>query len=101
MPIRLAGKDIHPETILGDQDIVAQAGQASIEGELTATIITFSRGGDDLEDETGLGEDIPALVEHVLAALPAAPADSLDALRDADARARRLAGEAIDSGVVA
>lgn len=44
---------------------------------------------------------IPALVEHVLAALPAAPADSLDALRDADARARRLAGEAIDSGVVA
>lgn len=44
---------------------------------------------------------IPALVEHVLAALPAAAADSLDVLRDADAQARRLAGEAIDSGVVA
>ena len=44
---------------------------------------------------------IPALVEHVLAALPADAADSLDVLRDADAQARRLAGEAIDSGVVA
>jgi len=31
---------------------------------------------------------IPALVEQTLAALPAAPAASLDALRDADARAR-------------
>ena len=31
---------------------------------------------------------IPALVEETLAALPAAPAASLDALRDADARAR-------------
>jgi 1-deoxy-D-xylulose-5-phosphate reductoisomerase len=31
---------------------------------------------------------IPALVEHTLAALPATPAASLDALRDADARAR-------------
>ncbi|HVI25010.1 MAG TPA: 1-deoxy-D-xylulose-5-phosphate reductoisomerase [Xanthomonadaceae bacterium] len=32
--------------------------------------------------------DIPALVEDTLAALPAAPARSLDALRDADAAAR-------------
>jgi 1-deoxy-D-xylulose-5-phosphate reductoisomerase len=31
---------------------------------------------------------VPALVEETLAALPAAPAASLDALRDADARAR-------------
>jgi 1-deoxy-D-xylulose-5-phosphate reductoisomerase len=34
---------------------------------------------------------IPALVEETLAALPAAPAASLDALREADARARELA----------
>lgn len=34
---------------------------------------------------------IPALVEQTLAALPAAPAASLDALRDADARARECA----------
>src|SRR3546814_7659389 len=31
---------------------------------------------------------VPALVEETLAALPAAPAASLEALRDADARAR-------------
>jgi len=43
---------------------------------------------------------IPALVEHVLAALPAVSADSLDVLRDADAHARRVAGQAIDSGTV-
>ncbi|KLJ01670.1 1-deoxy-D-xylulose-5-phosphate reductoisomerase [Luteimonas sp. FCS-9] len=43
---------------------------------------------------------IPALVEHVLAALPALPADTLDVLRDADAQARRAAGQAIDSGSV-
>ncbi len=41
---------------------------------------------------------IPALVEHVLAALPASAADSLDVLRDADAQARRAAAQAIDSG---
>ncbi len=34
---------------------------------------------------------IPALVEQTLAALPAAPAASLDALRGADARARGCA----------
>jgi len=33
---------------------------------------------------------IPALVEEALAALPAAPADSLEALLEADARARRI-----------
>ncbi len=33
---------------------------------------------------------IPALVEDALAALPAAPADSLEALLEADARARRI-----------
>ncbi|WP_101925780.1 MULTISPECIES: 1-deoxy-D-xylulose-5-phosphate reductoisomerase [Luteimonas] len=43
---------------------------------------------------------IPALVEHTLAALPAAPADSLDVLRDADARARRVAGTALDTATV-
>ncbi|WP_394000753.1 1-deoxy-D-xylulose-5-phosphate reductoisomerase [Luteimonas sp. WGS1318] len=43
---------------------------------------------------------IPALVEHVLATLPATSADSLDVLRDADAQARRIAGQAIDSGTV-
>lgn len=43
---------------------------------------------------------IPALVDHVLAALPCLPASSLDALRDADARARRAAVQAIDSGTV-
>ncbi|NYZ62606.1 1-deoxy-D-xylulose-5-phosphate reductoisomerase [Luteimonas deserti] len=44
---------------------------------------------------------IPALVEHVLDALPSGPAASLDALRDADQHARRVAGRAIDSGTVA
>jgi len=39
--------------------------------------------------------DIPALVEATLAALPATPAASLDALRDADASARRHAEAAI------
>lgn len=43
---------------------------------------------------------IPALVEHVLAALPAADAASLDVLREADAQARGLATRAIDSGAV-
>jgi 1-deoxy-D-xylulose-5-phosphate reductoisomerase len=38
---------------------------------------------------------IPALVEQALAALPAAPADSLDALLAADAQARRLTERAI------
>ncbi len=38
---------------------------------------------------------IPALVEGTLAALPSTPASSLAALRDADAQARRHAGEAI------
>jgi 1-deoxy-D-xylulose-5-phosphate reductoisomerase len=38
---------------------------------------------------------IPALVEQTLAALPASPAVSLDALRDADARARRHAEQAL------
>jgi 1-deoxy-D-xylulose-5-phosphate reductoisomerase len=38
---------------------------------------------------------IPALVEEALAALPPAPADSLDALRDADARARALTRDAL------
>ena len=33
---------------------------------------------------------IPALVEDALAALPATPADSLEALLEADAQARRL-----------
>ena len=36
---------------------------------------------------------IPALVEETLAALPAAPAASLDALRDADLRARERAAQ--------
>ena len=36
---------------------------------------------------------VPALVEETLAALPAAPAASLDALRDADARARDHASQ--------
>ncbi|RDZ29021.1 1-deoxy-D-xylulose-5-phosphate reductoisomerase [Lysobacter silvisoli] len=39
---------------------------------------------------------IPALVEDTLAALPSTPATSLAALRDADAQARRYAGQAID-----
>jgi len=39
---------------------------------------------------------IPALVEDTLAALPAAPAASLDALLAADAAARRHAGSTID-----
>jgi len=43
---------------------------------------------------------IPALVEHVLAALPAADAASLAVLRDADARARGVATQAIDSGAI-
>jgi 1-deoxy-D-xylulose-5-phosphate reductoisomerase len=38
---------------------------------------------------------IPALVEEALAALPAAPADSLEALLAADAQARRLTERAI------
>ena len=41
---------------------------------------------------------IPALVEHVLAALPAADAASLDVLRDADARARGVATQALTTG---
>lgn len=44
---------------------------------------------------------IPALVEHTLAAFPASPADSLDTLRETDAAARRHAGSAISTGVVA
>ncbi|MCD9028123.1 1-deoxy-D-xylulose-5-phosphate reductoisomerase [Luteimonas sp. BDR2-5] len=43
---------------------------------------------------------IPALVEHTLAALPAVPAESLDVLRATDARARELAGLAIETGAV-
>jgi 1-deoxy-D-xylulose-5-phosphate reductoisomerase len=39
---------------------------------------------------------IPALVEDTLAALPSTPATSLAVLRDADAQARRYAGQAID-----
>jgi 1-deoxy-D-xylulose-5-phosphate reductoisomerase len=42
---------------------------------------------------------IPALVEQTLAALPASPATSLDALRDADARARRHAHQALQHHV--
>ncbi|WP_028916273.1 1-deoxy-D-xylulose-5-phosphate reductoisomerase [Pseudoxanthomonas sp. J35] len=44
---------------------------------------------------------IPALVEEALAALPAAPAGSLDALLEADAAARRLTRQRIDSGTAA
>lgn len=43
---------------------------------------------------------IPALVDHVLAALPAAPAASLDVLREADARARDVATQAIATGAI-
>lgn len=43
---------------------------------------------------------IPALVEHVLAALPAAPAATLDVLREADARARAAATQALETGVI-
>jgi 1-deoxy-D-xylulose-5-phosphate reductoisomerase len=43
-----------------------------------------------LQGRTGF-LSVPALVEATLAALPAAPAASLDALRDADARARDYA----------
>ena len=43
---------------------------------------------------------IPALVEHVLAALPATAAVSLDVLREADAQARRVAAQAIETGAV-
>ena len=39
---------------------------------------------------------IPAIVEETLAALPAIPAVSLDALHDADAAARRHASRAVD-----
>ena len=39
---------------------------------------------------------IPAIVEDTLAALPAIPAVSLDALHDADAAARRHASRAVD-----
>ena len=38
---------------------------------------------------------IPALVEEALVALPAKPATSLDVLREADARARRLTGQSL------
>jgi len=44
---------------------------------------------------------IPALVEEALAALPAAPAGSLDALLEADAAARRLTRQRIESGAPA
>lgn len=43
---------------------------------------------------------IPALVEHVLAKLPAADAASLDVLRDADARARDVATQALTTGTL-
>lgn len=43
---------------------------------------------------------IPALVEHVLTVLPAAPAASLTALREADARARGMASQAIATGAI-
>ena len=42
--------------------------------------------------------DIPATIEDGLAALPVTPADSLDALLDADARARAFARERCASG---
>ena len=41
---------------------------------------------------------IPALVEEALAAMPARPAASLEALRDADARARKSTRDAIARG---
>ncbi|MGV8941700.1 MAG: 1-deoxy-D-xylulose-5-phosphate reductoisomerase [Lysobacter sp.] len=41
---------------------------------------------------------IPALVEDTLAAIPSTPAASLDALHEADARARHHAGQAVASG---
>lgn len=43
---------------------------------------------------------IPTLVEHVLDTLPAADAASLSVLRDADARARSVATQAIESGAI-
>ncbi|MCD9127150.1 1-deoxy-D-xylulose-5-phosphate reductoisomerase [Luteimonas fraxinea] len=43
---------------------------------------------------------IPTLVEHVLDTLPAADAASLAVLRDADARARHVATQAIETGAV-
>lgn len=43
---------------------------------------------------------IPALVEHTLAALPTAPADSLDVLRDADAHARHVAERALETEAI-
>ena len=42
--------------------------------------------------------DIPAIIEDGLAALPVTPADSLDALLDADARARDFARERCGKG---
>ena len=42
---------------------------------------------------------IPALVEDALARLPAAPAESLEALLAADAQARRLTEDAVSQPV--
>ena len=64
-----AAVELHLDAVLGDQQILAQAGDLAVDGELVAPVVGLGGIRQHLADQAGVEQDVaPAIMELVLAA---------------------------------
>ena len=58
MAVFLAGEQLHPDLLLGHQEVFAQRVQGAVVSGFLAAVVAFGRGGEDFDEQGGIEQGI-------------------------------------------